>query len=143
MTNPLQVSKPTPVPHEGRDGTPWSEYVRKIEFIDRNPQAPDEAPIHVLSAPVLFDGVMAPATVAKDNITIDVSHEGTIVTMHVWHEDVQIGTTATEEPYVPHLIGGRHVLTPVGEGWGWVPVDPEDPEGFIACSLYVAEVHVR
>lgn len=143
MTSPLPRSKPQPIPHEGRDGVPYANYVRKIEFVDRNPSGPEDAPVHVMSAPVLFDGVMAPATIAKDGITIDVGDGATVVTLHVWHEDVQIGSTSTDEPYVPHLIGGRHVLTPVGEGWDWVPVDPDDDEGFIACSIYVAEVHVR
>lgn len=143
MRNPLSRTKPPPPVHEGRDGVPFADYVRKVEFIDRNPTKPDEAPVHVLTAPVLFDGVMAPATIAKDGITVDIGDGATIVTLHVWYEDVQIGSTADDEPYVPHLIGGRRVLTPVGEGWDWVPVDERDPEDFIVCSIYVAEVHVR
>lgn len=145
MTSPFPRSKPQPIQREGRDGVPFADYVRKVEFIDRNPVDIDEAPVHVATAPILFDGVMAPATVAKDGITVDIGHGdgATIVTMHVWYEDVQIGSAAGEEPFIPHLIGGRHVLTPVGEGWDWVPVDPRDPEDFIVCSFYVAEVHVR
>lgn len=143
MTNPLPTPKPEPVVKEGRDRVPYAEYVRVVEFPDRNPPGPDDAPVHVLCAPVLFDGVMAPAAIAKEGITVDVGDGGTIVTLHVLAEDVQVGSTDPEEEFVPHLIGGRHVLTPVGEGWDWVPVDPDRPEGYIACSIYVAEVHVR
>lgn len=125
------------------DGTPWSEYVRRIDLPDREPPESDEAPVHVLTAPILFDGVLAPARIAKDSVTIDLGSGGTIVTMHVLAEDVQIGTDAGVIPYVPHLIGGRRVLSPVGEGWDWVPVDPEEPDGLIACSIFVAKVIVR
>lgn len=143
MSNPLPVHRVESQPTEDRNGTPYRDYVRKVEITDRNPQGPEQAPCHIFCGPVLFDGVMAPAQIAKDSVTIDLGDGGTVVTMHVLAEDVQVGGLDDDGVYTPHLIGGRHVMTPVGEGWSWVPVDPEDPEGFIACSFYVAEVHVR
>lgn len=140
MPNPLPRPEPTAPTYYDRYGEPWSEYVRKIEFIDRDPSTPDAAPVHVLSAPVLFDGVMAPCQISKEGITIDLGGPGpTIVTLWVHEDDVQIGNETT-----PHLLGGRHVCTPIGEGWDWVPVDPEDDDNpWMAVALYVAEVHVR
>lgn len=138
--SPLPTVKPEPLPKFDRDGVPWSEYVRCVEFIDRNPQAADEAPIHVLGY-VEFDGVATTARVAKTGVTVDLGDGGTVVTMQVWHEDVQIGEHG-EEGFTPWLIGGRRVATPVGEGWDWVPVDDDTPE-WIVCAFYVAEVHVR
>lgn len=142
MTSPLPRTKPEPptddVPTTASDGTPWSHYVRRVDLLDRDPQGPEQPPVHVLSKPVLFDGVIAPAGIAKEGIVIDVGLGGTVVTMHVRHEDVQIGSEGT-----PWTIGGRRVITPVGHGWDWVPVDPDDPEGWIVCSIYVAEVVIR
>lgn len=139
-TSPLPVVEREPLPKFDRDGIPWTEYVRTIEFIDRNPQAPDEAPVHVLGY-VAFDGVATTARVARTGITVDLGDGGTVVTMQVWHEDVQIGNV-DGEPFVPRMIGGHRVVTPVGDGWEWVPVDEDTPE-WIVCSIYVAEVHVR
>ena len=49
------------------------------------------------------------------------------------------------ETYIPHLIGGRRVCTPVGKGWDWVHVDPDGRQHnpYIACSFYVARVTIR
>lgn len=127
-----------------REGVPWSEYVHKVEFVDANPPATEEAPVHVVKR-VLFDGVMAPCMIHKDGITVDLSsHDGTVVTLNVHRDDVQVGSIEDDGTYTPWLIGGRRVLTPTGEGWEWTPVDPDDPDDpFICCSFFVAEVHVR
>lgn len=128
-------------PAADRDGTVWDRYVRRVEFLDADPVRPDEPPVHVVRR-VLFDGVLAPASIRKDGMTVDLSGDGgTVVTLHAHRDDVQIGN---EEPYRPWLIGGRHVLTPLGKGWEWVPVDRDDPENpYVVCSFYVAEAIVR
>jgi len=124
---------------------PWSEYVRRIDFVDRQPPGPEDAPIHVLTSPVLFDGAIAPCRIAKEGITVDLSGRGgTIVTLWVHRDDVQVGGVEEDGTYTPHLLGDRRVCTPVGDGWEWAPVNPEDPDDeWMVVSLYVAEVHVR
>lgn len=143
MSTPLPTASVEPLPKADDSGTPYADYVRKIEFLDSHPVAPDEPPVHVLGRQILLDGVGTTAAIGKEGVTVDLGEGGTVVTMHVWHEDVQIGTAErpSGEGHVPFLIGGRHVLTPVGEGWAWEPVD-EGGE-WIVCSIYVAEVHVR
>jgi len=138
--SPLPAKQPEDRVTEDDYGTPWSEYVRKIEFVDAEPPGPKDAPVHVMRR-VLFDGVISPAIIDPDGMTVDVgSHDATVVTMHVHKDDVQIGHME-DGKYVPHLIGGRRVCTPVGEGWAWVPVEKDSD--WIVCSFYVAEVHAR
>ena len=145
MTSPLPRRQPPAVAHFDREGTSWSEYVRRIDFVDRDPAGPDSPPIHVLTSPVLFDGVIASCQIAKEGITVDLSgHDGTVVSLWVHKDDVQIGGTDDDGNYTPFLLGDRRVCTPTGEGWEWVPVDPDDDDNpWIAVAIFVAEVHVR
>ena len=136
-------AKPT-VPDYDREGVPWSEYVRTIEFVDATPPSPEEAPVHGTTH-VLLDGVATAARIDRDNITVDLGiTEPTVVTLPVHRDDVQIGGIDEDGAYTPWLIGGRRVCTPVGEGWAWIPTDPDDPQcEWIECSIFVAEVHIR
>lgn len=133
------------IPPKDRWGVGWSEYVRKVEFLDAALPKDDEPPVSVVRR-VLFDGAPAPARIIPDAVTIDLSgYAGTVVTLHVDADDVQIGCIADDDSSsTPWLIGGRRVLVPVEPGWDWQPLDPSDPKcQIIVCSFYVAEVHVH
>lgn len=136
---------PQPMPRSDDFGIPWIEYVRKIEFVDAQPPGPSDPPCHSMRD-VLLDGALAPFHVDLDNVTVDLGmRAGTVVTMHVSTEHVQMPEWDEDGVYVvPHLLAGRHVLTPVGEGWAWEPQDPDDPDNpYTVVSFYAAEVHAR
>jgi hypothetical protein len=138
-----RVTEAAALPRTDKNGHPWTEYVRVVEFVDGTPVAPDAPPCHGTSH-VLFNGAVAPCRLRTDSVTVDLGkREGTVVTLLAHRDDVQIGHNEGDT-YVPHLLGGMHVLTPVEEGWKWEPEDPEDTSNpWTVVSFYVAEVHAR
>lgn len=142
---PFNVLAPPPqpgVPPWDRHGHPWSEYVRRIDFVDPQPPTIEQPPVHGFRD-VLIDGERAPFRVDPNGVTVDLSSRGaTIVTMSVERGHVQIGEFVGNVYSTPHLLAGRRVLTPDAEGWEWtMPDDPEDP--YVLISILVAEVHAR
>lgn len=134
-----------PIPIADRNGHPWSEYVRTVQFVDDDPVGVDAPPCHVMTGGVLLDGQYLLSGVDPNGITVDLSpKDATIVTMPIDRTLVQIGSLGDDGVYIPHTILGRLVHTPVGDGWQWAPQDPDDPSNpYIMCSFMVAEVHVR
>lgn len=134
-----------PVSTTDRNGVPWSHYVRVVEFVDPDPVPLHLPPIHVARR-VLFDGHIAPCTIRdSDAAVVDLSARGgTVLTLHVHQDDVQVGVTYPDGSYVPHMLGDRYVCTPAERGWDWQPVDPDNPDDpWWVVTLYVAEVHAR
>jgi hypothetical protein len=123
---------------------PASDWVRDVVFPDGRPNDDHGTPVHVCTKPVLVNGVILDARIARSRIYVTAgATEGTVLSMVVHEDDLTLPDYAAADRWDKVTVGGLKVLVPVqGDEHDWEVenVDEDTHETWWRVYIFVASV---